>query len=180
MLAMQVVMRARGDATAVMPAARAALHSLDPDLPVGQVSTLSELVDASMAQTRFSMLLVAAFGLLAVTLTSIGMYGTASYSVAQRTREIGIRIALGASRADVFRMVLAEGAKLAAIGVATGLAAALVSTRLLQSQLYGVNAADAPTFTAAALLLAAVALVACYVPARRAMRVDPAIALRFD
>jgi putative ABC transport system permease protein len=180
MLSMQVAMRVKGDAPSAISAARAALHSLDPDLPVGTVTTLASLIDDSMTQTRFSMLLIAGFGLLAVVLTSIGMYGVVSYSVAQRTREIGIRIALGARPRDVFGMVLGEGVKLVVLGIALGIAGALASTRLIQSQLYGVEASDLLTFASASLLLLVIAMAACYVPARRAVRVEPTVALRSE
>jgi predicted permease len=178
MLSMQVVLRVRGDPASAMSAARAALHSLDPDLPLGKLSTLAALVDHSMTQPRFSMLLVSAFGVLAVVLTSIGMYGMVSYSVAQRTREIGIRMALGAERHDVFTMVIGQGAWLAFAGIALGLAGALATTKLMQNELYGVQPTDPLTFVAAALLLVMVTLLACYVPARRAIEVDPTTALR--
>jgi putative ABC transport system permease protein len=120
MLSMQVVLRVRGDPASAMSAGRAALYSLDPDLPLGKVSTLAALVDHFMMEPRFSMLLVSAFGVLAVVLTSIGMYGMVSYSVAQRTRQIGIRMALGAERHDVFTMVVGQGARLAFLGITLG------------------------------------------------------------
>jgi predicted permease len=180
MLSMQVAVRVSGDAASAISSARDSLRSVDPDLPVGTVSTLASLIDNSMMQTRFSMLLVAGFGMLAVVLTSIGVYGVVSYSVAQRTREIGIRIALGAPLRDVFRMVLSEGGKLVGLGIALGVAGALASTRLIQSQLYGVDASDPLTFAAAALLIAAVAMGACYVPARRAVDVKPTVALTYE
>jgi predicted permease len=180
MLSMQVAMRVNGDAASAISSARSVLRSLDPELPVGTVSTLASLIDDSMTQARFSMLLVAGFGMLAVVLTSIGMYGVVSYSVAQKTREIGIRIALGARQHDVFRMVLGEGGKLVGLGIALGVAGALASTRLIQSQLYGIEASDPLTFAAAALVLAAVGMAACYVPARRAVGVEPTVALRYE
>jgi putative ABC transport system permease protein len=163
-----------------MAAAREALHSLDPDLPVGIPATLESLVDNSMTQPRFSMLLVTGFGVLAVIMAAIGMYGLVSYSVTQRTREIGIRMALGAERRDVFAMVIGQGAKLALMGIAIGLPAAYFATRLLASQLYGVGAGDPSTFAAVAVLLLSIALLACYIPARRATRVQPTEALRHE
>jgi putative ABC transport system permease protein len=180
MLSMQVALRVKGDAAGVVAAARSSLHSLDPDLPIGTVSTLASIVEDSMTQPRFSMLLVAVFGVLAVALASIGMYGVVSYSVMQRTREIGIRMALGAKHGDVFAMVIGQGARLAALGVALGLAGSLAATRLLAGQLYGVGATDPLTFGAMAALLVAVAMLACYLPARRAMRVEPTEALRYE
>jgi predicted permease len=180
MLSMQVAMRVKGDPAAVMASAGNALHSLDAELPLGKAATLASIVDDSMTQPRFSMLLVAAFGVLAVVLSSIGMYGVVSYSVMQRTREIGIRMALGAERHTVLAMIVGQGARLAALGIAIGLAAALAATRLLANQLYGVTATDPLTFAAVSMLLAAVALLACYIPARRAMKVEPTVALRCE
>jgi putative ABC transport system permease protein len=177
---MQVALRAKVESSTVIAAARETLHSLDPDIPVGKVSTLASIVDDSMTQTRFSMMLMAAFGVLAVVLASIGMYGVVSYSVMQRTREIGIRIALGAERRDVFRMVIAQGARLGGLGIAIGLAGALAATRLIANQLYGVQTTDPLTFAAVAILLIIVVLLACYVPARRAMRVEPTAAVRYE
>ena len=133
-----------------------------------------------MMQPRFAMLLLASFAGLALLLATIGMYGVISYSVAQRTQEIGIRMALGAPRGNVFGMVLAQGARLAGLGIAIGLLAALAVTRLMTSFLYGVRPTDPLTFAAVSLLLAGVALLACYVPARRATRVDPMLALRYE
>jgi putative ABC transport system permease protein len=180
MLSMQVALRAKVESSTVIAAARETLHSLDPDIPVGKVSTLASIVDDSMTQPRFSMMLMAAFGVLAVVLASIGMYGVVSYSVMQRTREIGIRIALGAERRDVFRMVIAQGARLGGLGIAIGLAGALAATRLIANQLYGVQTTDPLTFAAVAILLIIVVLLACYVPARRAMRVEPTAAVRHE
>jgi predicted permease len=180
MLTMEVAMRVKGDTGNAMSAAREALHSLDPDLPVGKPAALASLVDNSMTQPRFSMLLVSTFGLLAVALASIGMYGMISYSVAQRTREIGIRMALGAERRSVFRMVILQGARVAGIGIAIGLAAAFPTTQFIASQLYGVSTADPLTFGSVAALLLGIALLACYLPARRAMQVEPTVALRHE
>jgi putative ABC transport system permease protein len=133
-----------------------------------------------MTQPRFAMLLLASFAGLALLLAAVGMYGVISYSVTQRTQEIGVRIALGAERGNVLSMVLAQGARLAALGIASGLAAALATTRLMTSFLFGVRATDPLTFAAVSVLLVAVALLACYIPARRATRVDPIIALRYE
>jgi ABC-type antimicrobial peptide transport system permease subunit len=134
----------------------------------------------SLAAKRFSMILLGVFATLALVLSSIGIYGVLSYLVGQRTHEIGIRIALGAQQRNVLMLILGEGTKTALIGVAIGLAAALGLTRLMASVLYGVSATDPLTFAAVAIVLTFVALVACYIPARRAMRVDPIIALRYE
>jgi putative ABC transport system permease protein len=139
-----------------------------------------DLISLSLSDKRFSMVLLGIFAALALVLSSIGIYGVLSYLVGQRTHEIGIRIALGAQRYDVLKLVLGEGTKTALIGVAIGLVAALGLTRLMASVLYGVSATDPLTFAAVAIVLSSVALAACYIPARRAMRVDPIIALRYE
>ena len=180
LLTMDVVLRTTQDPASVAPGARQAIHSVDPDLPIAKVKTLNDLVDDSVAQPRFAMLLLGAFGGLALLLAMIGMYGVISYNVAQRTQEIGIRIALGAQRRNIFGMVLGHGLRLAVFGIAIGLAAAFAVTQVMTSFLYGVQATDPLTFTAVALLLVLVALFACYIPARRAMRVDPMVALRYE
>jgi putative ABC transport system permease protein len=180
LLKMQVAMRTQADPAGMTPLVRDAMRSVDPDLPLGKLATLTSLVDDAMIQPRFSMLLLGAFGGLAVALASIGMYGVISYSVAQRTREIGVRMALGARRNDVFRMILGQGVRLAGSGVTIGLLVAVGVTRLLTRFLYGVQPIDPVTFAAVPVLLVAVALLACYLPARRATRVDPMIALRHE
>jgi predicted permease len=180
MQTMQFAVRTRTDQTAIAESVRQAVHAVHPDLPVAKFTTLATLVDRSMTADRFSMLLVGSFGLLALILASIGMYGVISYSVIQRTPEIGVRIALGAQRAQIFVMILRQACRLAIAGIAIGLIAALGATRLMTRFLYGVRPADPITFTAVSLLLASVAFLACYVPARRAMKVDPMIALRYE
>jgi len=177
---MQVAVRTTADPAQMTASLRDAMRAVDPDLPLARVATLSTLLDRSLTQPRFAMLLLAAFGVLALTLASIGMYGVISYSVTQRTREIGVRMALGAERASVFSMVLGEGARLAGLGVAIGLAGAFAGARAMSSFLYGVRPSDPLTFGAVSLLLGSVALLACYLPARRAMRVDPVVALRHE
>jgi len=139
-----------------------------------------EIIASSLTERRFSMVLLGIFAALALVLSSVGIYGVLSYLVGQRTHEIGIRIALGAQRYDVLKLVLGEGTKTALIGVAIGLVAALGLTRLMASVLYGVSATDPLTFVAVAMVLTTVALAACYIPARRAMRVDPMVALRYE
>jgi predicted permease len=180
LLTMDVVLRTKVDPASASSGAREAVRSVDPDLPLAKIATLETLVDDSVTQQRFAMLVLAAFGILALVLASIGMYGVISYSTMQRTQEIGIRIALGAQRRTILAMVLNHGGRLAATGIAIGLLAALAMTHVMTSFLYGVQPADPLTFAAVALLLSAVALLACYIPARRAMRVDPTVALRYE
>jgi predicted permease len=180
MQTMQFAVRTRTDQTTITESVRQAVHAVDPDLPVAKFTTLAILVDRSMTADRFSMLLVGSFGLLALILASVGMYGVISYSVMQRTPEIGVRIALGAQPTQIFVMILRQASRLAVAGIAIGLIAALGATRLMARFLYGVQPADLITFTAVSLLLASVAFLACYVPARRAMKVDPMIALRYE
>jgi predicted permease len=180
MLIMHVVLRTKAGPTSVTKSVREAVRLLDPDLPLAKLTVLTTLVDNSMAGPRFSMLLLAAFGAVALLLATIGMYGVISYSVTQRTREIGIRMALGARRRNVFGLVLGQGARLTALGLAIGLVTALGVTRTMASALYGVQTTDPLTFAVMSLLLVGVALLACYLPARRATRVDPMIALRYE
>jgi putative ABC transport system permease protein len=177
---MHVVLRSANDAASVTGSVREAINKLDPDLPMAKVTTLTNLVDDSLAQPRFSMLLLSAFGAIALLLACLGMYGVISYSVAQRTQEIGIRLAVGARPRQVLAMILGQGARLAGLGVAIGLLAALAVTRIMASFLYGVRATDPITFAGVTLLLIVVALLACYLPARRATRVDPLIAIRYE
>jgi putative ABC transport system permease protein len=180
LLTMEVVVRTRLDTASAARSIRNAIHSVDADLPITNVTTLTSLVDDSLAQPRFSMLLLGVFAGFALILASIGIYGVISYSVAQRTREIGVRVALGASRTDVFGMILSQGARLAGFGIAIGVATAFAVTRLLAGFLYGVRPADPVTFISVCALLIGVALLASYLPARRAMRVDPLVALRHE
>ncbi|HEV2296968.1 MAG TPA: ABC transporter permease [Candidatus Acidoferrales bacterium] len=180
LLTMNVVLRTAQDPASLAANARAAIHSVDPDLPVADVKTLDNIVGDSVVQPRFAVLLLGAFGGLAVLLAAVGMYGVISYSVAQRTQEIGIRIALGAQRGNVLQIVFGQGSRLAAVGIVIGLVVAIGVTRLMSSFLYGVGATDPLTFAGVAILLALVALAACYIPARRAMKVDPTIALRYE
>jgi putative ABC transport system permease protein len=178
MQAMQYAVRTKADPDSLAGSVREAVHSVDPDLPIANFATLTTLVDTSLTADRLAMLLLSAFGMLALILSAIGMYGVISYSVMQRTPEIGIRIALGARRTQILVMVLSQGCRLACAGIAIGLTAALTTTRLMTRFLYGVQPTDPTTFAAVSLLLVAVALLACYVPARKAMKVDPMIALR--
>jgi putative ABC transport system permease protein len=173
------VLRADGPPPGLATVA-AALHSIDPDLPVMRVRPLSEVVAESIARQRFAMLLFAVFSGTAVVLACIGIYGVMAYSVSQRTGEIGIRMALGAQPADILRLVLRQGGRLIALGLGAGLAGALVLTRFLESMLFGVSTYDPPTFAAIAVLLGLVAVLACALPARRATKVTPMSALRAE
>lgn len=159
---------------------REVVTQLDEEQPIAKIATMDQLVGDSLARSRFTTLLLSCFAAVALVLACIGIYGVMAYSVAQRTQEIGIRMALGAQRADVLRMVLKQGFRLAAVGVAIGVAGAVAVARLMTTLLYGVNPGDPLTFIGVAVLLASVALAACYIPAHRAMRVDPLIALRYE
>ena len=161
-------------------AVRGQITALNKDQPVFNVRTMDQIVDQSVAPRRFSMMLLAVFAVVALALASIGIYGMMSYSVAQRTREIGLRMTLGAQRGNVLRLVIGNGMKLALAGVMLGLIAAFALTRTMKNLLFGVSATDPITFVAIALLLALVALLACWVPARRATKVDPLVALRYE
>lgn len=180
LLTMQFALRTKADPTAVTASARQAIFSLDGDVPIAKVNTLETLLDASMTQSRFTMLLLGAFGILALLLASVGIYGVISYAVAQRTREFGIRMALGAQPGKMFGMILGQGARIAGLGIFLGLVGAVAITRVMASLLFDVQPTDPLTFTAVPLVLIVVALAACYVPARRAMRVDPMVALRYE
>ena len=174
------VVRTAGDPLAVASAVRTAIWDVDKDLAVTRVRSMEEVRSLSIASQRLNLLFFVLFAALALILASVGIYGVMAYSVAQRTREIGIRIALGARRNDVLRLVLQQGFRLAGLGLLVGTAAALALTRLMTRMIYGISSTDATTFVAVALLLAFAALAACYIPARRAMRVDPMVALRYE
>jgi len=173
-----ILLRGHLRAAAIADAVREQVQSLDPTLPVSGAQTLNETVSASLAQRRFLMEIVALFALTALLLAGLGIYGVISYLVSERTHEIGIRLALGAGKIDVMRLVMGQGVRLAITGAAVGLIGALIASHLMAGLLYGVRPTDPPTFAGVALLLMGVALFACYVPARRAMRVDPIVALR--
>jgi predicted permease len=173
-----LIVRTTADAGSVATAARAVVQSLDSNLPVSRVRTLDDIVDENVAPRRLSVILLGGFAALALLLAAVGVYGVMSYTVTQRTQEIGVRIALGAQRGDVLLLVLGNGLTLLVLGIGIGLAGALSLSRYLQSLLFEVKSTDVLTFAGVPLLLTAVAVLACYLPARRATLVDPAIALR--
>jgi predicted permease len=175
-----LVVRTNSDPQALTNAIRGKISEMDATLPVYDVKTFAEHLSFSLFPVRIVATLLASFGGLALLLAGVGIYGVTAYSVSQRTREIGIRMALGATRGNILRLMLSHGLKLAAIGLGIGLAAAFMLTRLMEAMLYGISATDAITFIAISLLLAGVALGACFIPARRATRVDPMIALRYE
>jgi len=175
-----IVVRTTGNPLILNRALREAVAAADPLVPTGAVRSMDQVLAHSLALRSFMMLLLSIFGGLALVLASVGIYGVISFAVSQRTREIGVRMALGARPADVLQMILTEGLKLVAVGVVLGTAAALLLKRLLEGMVYGVSMRDPLIFALVNLLMAAVSLAACYVPARRAMRVDPLVALRYE
>jgi putative ABC transport system permease protein len=175
---MSFVVRTQGDPAALIDGVRSRIWEIDGGVAIEDLTTMSQLISQSVAEPRFNALLVGAFALLAVVLASLGIYGVVAYAATRRTREIGVRIALGAGKADVFRLLLGQGLALTALGVGLGLVGALAASRVMSSMVYGVTTTDPLTFAAVAALLALVALAAAYLPARRATRVDPLVALR--
>jgi putative ABC transport system permease protein len=175
---MSFAVRTVGDPNRALPAVRAALHAIDPDVPISNISTMDANIANSMGQRRFAMMLLGLFAVMALVLASIGIYGVMSYSVTQRAHEIGIRMALGAARQRVLGMVMRQGLALVGLGVVIGVVGAFALTRLIASQLYGVKPTDPATFVLVAVTLVGVAAVATFVPAMRATRVDPVVALR--
>jgi putative ABC transport system permease protein len=174
------VVRTSSDPTNLVPAIRSQVAEMDKELPLSNISTMEQILSESIAQPRFNMLLITIFAVVAMMLASVGIYGVISYSVSQRTHEIGVRIALGAQPGDIFKMVVGQGLKLALAGVSVGLVAAFVLTRVISSLLYEVQTTDPVTFAVISVALTAVALLASYIPARRATRVDPMISLRYE
>jgi predicted permease len=178
-----IIVRTPLDAGTVMPAIREAVFGMSAEQPIYNVQSMRQIVSDSMSSQRFPMVLLGVFAALALVLASIGIYGVISYSVTERAHEIGIRMALGAERRSIFRMVVGQGLRMAVVGLAIGGVAALALTRLLSSfshLLYGISASDPVTFAAVSLVMAGVAILACYIPARRAARVDPMVALRYE
>jgi putative ABC transport system permease protein len=179
-LNLNLIVRTNGDPHSMFSAVRERIHSIDKDQPVTRVQTMEELLDAGAAQPRLTTWLLAGLSLTALTLAIVGIYGVIACSVAERTQEMGIRIALGAARTDILRIVLRQGFTLAIAGIAIGIGVSLALARVMGTLLYQVSATDPLTYIAGPGLFAAVALLASYLPARRATRVDPMIALRAD
>jgi putative ABC transport system permease protein len=177
---LRIAVRGQREPAGVAASVRAAAWGLDHQLALGDVRPMGEVISRSTADRRFSLSVVGAFAVLALALAAIGIYAVLAYSVARRTHEIGVRVALGAGRADVVRLVLAQGLRVTAIGIVFGVAGALGLARFLRSLLYEVQPTDPLTFVAVLLLLVSVAVAASYLPARRAMRVDPMVALRYE
>jgi len=176
---LSIVVRVTSQPQALIPAMRAAVEALRPDVPL-RFRTLDQVFSSSLDQRRFILALFGVFAAVALMIAAIGVYGVMAYTVTQRTQEIGVRMALGAHAADVMRMALGHGMRLAVTGVAMGLLAAFAFTRLMKSLLFGVEVTDPLTFTAVASLLTIVALLTCMIPARRATKVDPMVALRHE
>jgi putative ABC transport system permease protein len=175
-----VVVRTQGDPVKLTNAVRDAIRGLDRGLPISNIGSMEEVMSSARSRPRFLTLLLTMFSSLSLVLAALGIYGVISYAVAQRTNEIGIRMALGAGGGDVIKLIGASGVRLALAGTALGAAGAFALTRFLSGLLYGVSSLDPVTFLAMAGMLIAVTLLACYVPARRASKVDPLIALRYE
>jgi len=177
---LSLVVRTSSPPSTLISAISNAVHEVDREQPVVGVITMDDILADSLSHQRFNMLLLSAFSGLALLLAAIGIYSVLAYSVRRRMSEIGVRMALGAQRGDILRIILGQGTKLALIGTGIGIAAAFGLTRLMASQLFGVTATDPVTFLSVAALIVLVALAACYIPARRATKVDPIVALRYE
>jgi putative ABC transport system permease protein len=176
----EVVVRSSLSVSSVAAAIRETVYSIDKNLPVTDVESFTDAVGQSISRERFRTFLLGSFSAIALLLAAVGIFGIVSYSASQRSQEIGIRMAVGAQRRDILRLILGQGAKLALLGLGSGVVFALLLTRLMESQLYNVSATDPLTFGGVAIILLGVAVTACYIPARRAMRVDPIVALRYQ
>jgi ABC-type antimicrobial peptide transport system permease subunit len=178
---MYMIVRSRGvDPLSLVPEIRSIVLAVDPEMPIDDVLTMEQRLSNSVAGPRFYAVLLGLFGALALVLAVSGIYGVVSYSVSRRTAETGVRMALGAKTGDIVRMVIGEGVVLALIGVGGGLAVSFAATRLLSGLLFGVTTNDITTYAGVAILLCAIVLLACYLPARRASQVDPVDALRYE
>jgi putative ABC transport system permease protein len=176
----RLVVKTAGDPLQVVAAVKSQIWAVDREQPIANIATMEEVISTSVAERRFNLLLFGSFAVCALLLAAVGIYGVISYTVAQRTHEIGVRMALGARRGDVLRLVVGQGMVLVAAGIGLGLVAALGLTRLMANLLFSVGATDPLTFAVIPLLLAGVALLACWIPARRATKVDPLVALRCE
>ena len=177
---MTFVVKTAGDPGSMLPAVKGAIREVSRNQTFSKTATMEQLVGDSLRQRRFNLLLLGSFAAVALALAAIGIYGLMSYSTKQRTHEIGVRMALGAQRRDILRLFMGQGLLLALIGVVIGLVGSLLLTQLMKGLLFGVSASDPATFATIALLLMVVTLLACYVPARRATKVDPLVALRYE
>jgi ABC-type antimicrobial peptide transport system permease subunit len=177
---MYIVARTGSDPAAMAASITQEIHAIDSTVPVYDISTMDARVSRSLARQRFSMAMLGAFAGFALLLAAIGVYGVMSYLVTQGTRDIGVRVALGAQQSDILRLVLKQGMTLTLVGIIAGLAGAAALSRVMGSLLFGVGSTDLLTFSSVAVLLALIAFAACYIPARRAMRVDPLVALRYE
>ena len=177
---MALFVRAAGDPTSLAAVVRNEVQAINKDVSVFSVEALSERINSQIAADRIIAVLLSVFGGGALLLATIGIYGVVAYSVAQRTHEIGVRIALGAEQHDILKLIVGRGMVLVLIGTGIGLALSLVATQMLKSFLFGISATDPLTFTVVVLVLGGVALLACYLPARRATKVDPLVALRYE
>jgi putative ABC transport system permease protein len=175
-----LIVRTRSDSSALIDPIRKAILLVDPEQPVSNIRTLEQAVERSVAGRRLLLTLVGIFASAALALATIGLYGVMAYAVTQRTQEIGIRMALGAQRRDVLKLMVGTGMRMALIGVVIGVIGSLALTRVIQNQLYSVSTTDPITFAGISLLLLAVALLACWVPARRAAKIEPILALRYE